>query len=163
MFNFPLKTWLYAGALAVLLGAFGWYTVHERSVQHEKDIAADKRVVDAQTIHNTEVETRAKVLTEQAVAKLKASLAAPPAADAPHLVCRTPARAGAVRADGGARPAADAAPVISAEVASIGNPDPVDFGPEIDKLFSDADATIVALQAYIQTCIDQKLCKASTP
>ncbi len=160
MFNLPLRIWLSIAAVAVIGAALVGLVLHERHVGADKVTAADARVAAAQTIHNIEVETRAKVLADQAVAKLKTSLAAPPAADAPHLVCRTAPSARAMRADGVARPAADAAAFVPAEMASVGEPDPIDFGPEIDKLFSDADATVTALQSYIQACIDQGFCKA---
>lgn len=33
----PFKGYLYGASAALLLGAFGWYTYHERAVEHAKD------------------------------------------------------------------------------------------------------------------------------
>jgi hypothetical protein len=41
----PVKGYLLAGAAVVLLSAFGWYTYHERHVEHVKDVAAATKEV----------------------------------------------------------------------------------------------------------------------
>lgn len=42
-----LRGYLIAGFVSVLLAAFGWYTYHERHVEHVKDVAAETRVVNS--------------------------------------------------------------------------------------------------------------------
>lgn len=37
-----IKDWLYAGLIVALLGGFGWYTIHERSIGEAHEIAALK-------------------------------------------------------------------------------------------------------------------------
>lgn len=40
-----LKTYLYAGILALILGLLTWGAIHERSVQHVKDVAVSTKAV----------------------------------------------------------------------------------------------------------------------
>src|ERR1700723_3265984 len=56
----PVKDWIYAGIIASLLVAFGWYTLHERAIGEKKIEAADAKVVAAQVVHNEEVENVVK-------------------------------------------------------------------------------------------------------
>lgn len=158
----PLKDWIYCGLLAGVLGAFGWYTYHERQVGEATIEAADQRAAAAQLVHNQEIETRAKTLTDAAVAAYKATVAAPPAGDAPHLVCVSPAPdRGPVPAHAGASGGAHGAAAVSGDrppdhESSVERA--VDIGPALDKLHQDADAQVTALQAYIRACQAARIC-----
>ncbi len=160
----PDHIWVYLALIAGLAGGFTWYTLHIEAKTRAADTAADQHVVDAKKIHNAEVEARAKTLTDAAVEKFKATLAAPPPAGAPHLLCRNPPRSDTGRTDGGAGPAAHA----DAGHPEAGRADPesaaeFDVGPALTKLHADADAWVTALQAYIKSCIDARICKAPAP
>ena len=87
----PTSVWVTLAAVIALALTVLWFRDHERAIQHAADVAADQRVEATQMIHNEEVEARAKVLTDNAVAAYKAEHAAPPAADAPSVVCTLPA------------------------------------------------------------------------
>lgn len=140
-------------AALLLAGLFGWYTIHERHIGRDAILAADARTVAAQVFHNKEVEDRAQVQTDAAMAAYMRTLSRPPAADAPHVVCHKPASPGPVPTDVSPRPA----PASPSDSPAAGTFDP---GPALDKLHEDADAEITALQAYVQACIDAKICKA---
>jgi hypothetical protein len=157
----PLKDWIYLGAILVLLTAFGWYTLHERQIGARNIEAADQRVVNAALIHNQEVETRAKTLTDAAVAQYKATLAAPPADDAPHLLCDTTPDRGPVPQDASARGrdhGSAAVPVSRAPDHESSVEHAIDLGPALDKLHQDADAQVTALQTYIRACQAAGIC-----
>jgi hypothetical protein len=156
----PLKDWVYCGLIAALLAGFTWYTFHERAVGQAHIKAADRRVQQAALIHNQEVETRAKTLTDAAVAAYKATVAAPAAADAPHLLCVAPGP-DHVPAHAGDRPRAHAAVDVSDtrpadHESSVEHA--VDIGPVLDKLHEDADAEVKALQAYVSACQAAGIC-----
>ena len=141
-----LRDYVYLAIVVALVGAFGWYTFHERDVQAAKDKAADQRVADAQLIHNTEVQDRATLLTTQAMDVYRRQLAAAPDRGAPHVWVRQPAAScpRPVPGDAGSGPAAPAAAAVPAAVPQS------DIGAADDKLHADADSEIRALQAQIR-------------
>lgn len=147
----PLKDWIYGGIIVGLLVAFGCYTVHERHVGAAKIEAIDARAVKAQKAHNKEVETRAKTTIDSAAAQYKAAVAAPPARDAPHIVCVNPRRGGHVSGNAGDRPRVDAGTSVPEEST-------VDPGPALDTVGRDADAQVKALQAYVTACQAAGVC-----
>ena len=163
LFKFvPLQHLVYGGIIAALLAGFGWYTYHERQIGEAQVEAADQRVAAAQLVHDEEIEIRAKTLTDAAVAAYKATVVAPPASDAPHLLCLSPAPdRGPVPTNAGNRSLAHAA----TDVPGAGPPDhessvehAIDLGPALDKLHQDSDAEVTALQAYIRACQGASLC-----
>ncbi len=60
MFGLPLKDIIYCGIIAGLLGAFGWYTIHERDIGAQHVVA--KMAVVA---HRTEVQLHTVTVTAQ--------------------------------------------------------------------------------------------------
>lgn len=154
----PLKLWMYAALLAGVMCTFTWYTYHERGIQHTKDLAADAALANAQIVNNQKVEALAQVKANTAIDAYKAALAAAPAPDAPHVrLCPRAAAASPVPANGGPGPVADE----KANDASAGPSDNgTDIGPPLDKLHEDGDAWVIALQAYVQACVDAGICKA---
>jgi hypothetical protein len=158
-----LSLYLKLAAIAALFGLFTWYTFHERNVQKAKDIAADVALTQAQIINNQKVEALAQSKADAAIAVFKAELAAAPAPDAPHLLCtRSRPAPGPVPANGGAGSSADAKTHVPETGPGTNEPAivTIDLGPQLDKLLEDADAEITVDQAYIQACIDAKICKA---
>ena len=69
MFGLPIKDILYASIILLLLGGFGWYTIHERDIGEAKEVAAlkasseklqaaaDAKVAQITAQHTTEVTT----------------------------------------------------------------------------------------------------------
>ena len=156
----PGHIWFYLALIMAASGAFTWYTLHIEAKTHAADVAADQRVVDARKIHDAEVTARAQTLTDKALAAYRATVAAPPAADAPHLVCRHAPGGGAVRADdGGAKGSNGAVDDQGGRQEDHGGPE-YDPGPPLDKLHEDADAKIKLLQDYVNACIAAGRCKA---
>lgn len=145
-----------AGAAALLIG-FLFYR-HSLIAEGEQiKIDADNRVVAAQTIHNAEVETRAKTLSEQSIKTLKDSLAKAPAADAPHVMCsvrNAPRSSGSMPQAAGNRPDTSSTAEQPTVVSGVHE---VDIGPDIDKRFADADALIKALQERVTA--DAEVCR----
>lgn len=143
----PIRLYAEIAAVILLGIAFAWYR-HSLIAQGEQNIKdADAKLVAAQVIHNTEVESRAKTLAETQLAALKTTLAAPPATDAPHLQCvlNRPSSS-PVRKDAGASAGTNAT-MEQPAVVSQSSDDP---GPDIDQRFAQDDALILALQQRIQ-------------
>jgi hypothetical protein len=147
----PYRTYLEIAAALIVLGAFWWWSAHEKAMGEQRVKEKDAQIVAARIVHNREVESRAQIIAAEQVGELKTKLAQAPAADAPKLVCarvRSDTRStDAVRKDAGPGPGLDAAAeqpgLVSRPSASY------DFGPEIDKRFADDDALIKALQERI--------------
>lgn len=149
----PIKEWLYIGAIIAILSAFSWYTYHERSVQHQKDIAADARVVAAQQIHDKEVIDKASTLAKDKIDELQNQINSKPASDAPSLrVCipKSPSPPRVPTVPSGQK--SDAVPGESTVVPEQ------DLGHELDKRFADDDARLKAAQIVLQACIDSGRC-----
>jgi hypothetical protein len=71
----PSRVWLVGGAFAALMLVIGWYTLHERHVEHAKDVAAaavvakkDNAMVAADDTHAQTTETQNATTYTQAVA-----------------------------------------------------------------------------------------------
>jgi hypothetical protein len=139
----PSKDWVYAGIIAAMLALFGWYTVHERSVEHAKDIAAavkivakDNAIVAADDSHAQTTETSSAIIYKQAVA-------VPAVADL-GIVCERPARSVSL-------PAADAIAATSVGNDPAISPTGRSFDPSGDLLTraAQADAEISYLQRRV--------------
>lgn len=149
-----LKTYLELAAAAMLLAVVAWYPHHEREVGKQQLLAQQAAVNAATAVHNQEVEDRAKVLADQSVSQFKATLAAPPAADAPHVrMCQPAANAKLVQND------ASAGPVDHAAVPGTAMVEGRDIGPPTDQKFQQLDSQVKALQGYISACQQAGICK----
>lgn len=116
----PARIWLYLGLAAVFAGAFGWYTVHERHIEHVKDIAAATAVVNKDNAIVAADDASAKTSEAQNVLIYKQAVSIPAVADI-GIVCQrapgsiplpaadsvTSAAAGNATADGGKGPSFD--------------------------------------------------------
>jgi hypothetical protein len=100
----PVTHYVYAAIIGALLAGFGWYTYHERSVEHAKDVAHAAALVQAQKVNNEQVESRAKDLAQDTIDAYKQTLAAAPQHPDAGVVCIAAARR-AVPGAGSAGPA----------------------------------------------------------
>lgn len=145
----PIKDWLYAGAIVVLLIAFAGFTHHERVVGEQKIEAADAKLAAAQVKHDMDVQNAAAGAAKDAVDEYKATLLKP--VDVPvtlsRIVCYAPAPAGgAVPGVAGASGGSDGAPALPTEAGQ-------GFDPASAVLTDgrDADAQITLLQELIRS------------
>lgn len=149
-----IKEGIYAALFLAAIGGFTWYTFHERNIGAHAVQAQDARAAAHQAAHNHKVEANAQSANTATVAQFTAVISAPPAADAPHLLCESPA-------PGGDAVPTDARPVGPPQAADVPKavPQTRDIGPADDKLHEDCDAEVTALQAVLRTCIAQGICK----
>lgn len=148
----PIKDWLYGAAIAALLGAFGAYTLHERHVEHAKDMAvaaADlakaekKAAIDTKALQDKADKAQANYESEHS--QLLAYLSANPVG--PVRLCIPSTKAGSVpgtagkdgRSNGTAPPAANILPVPAGDSGVLENASGRDIGPLLDALAAAAD------------------------
>jgi hypothetical protein len=132
----PSKDYIYCGVIAALLAGFGWYTYHERAVEHAKDLAADRKQVAALIAKDKIIADNAQLDLIEVGQHEKIVLAAPPIPNA-GLVCRSPSST-----------AVAASPSDAVQSAGKSSPVPAgSFDPSgaILTLLSDSDAQVNAL------------------
>jgi hypothetical protein len=83
----PFTHYIYAGIIGALLVGFGWYTLHERGVQHDKDVAAQLQEIQVVVKHDVEIEQTADAVVAKAETTHEELTSAPPVANL-GLVCR---------------------------------------------------------------------------
>ena len=148
--------WVKIVLIAALVGGLAYLIFSWRAsliAEGEAKVTAkDAEVVAAKMIHNQKVEDRAKDLSSKQVEELKKQLEAPPAVDAPHLVClrNNPAKTSSstvheTSSSRSSAPSTTEQPTVVQEQ---------DFGPDIDKRFADDDAMIKALQDRVRLDIE---------
>ena len=148
----PLKDWIYGGIIVALLAGFGWYTVHERHIGEAKIEASDKKVADAQIVHNKEVEDVVATKLSAAIKDYAALSPIPVPRSVPVLVCSTsggsdvPSGESAVAGSNGA----GAGVPIGAGQSDAG----FDPAPAVSVTGTDADKEIVHLQKKIKLLQD---------
>lgn len=86
-----LKTYLYAALAALLLSSFGWYTYHERSVEHAKDVAVAKQAVAVVEKKDAVIENTAETAVNSASQIYEKVVAIPSVGDI-GVVCSAPRR-----------------------------------------------------------------------
>jgi hypothetical protein len=148
----PLKDWIYVGIIVTLLAAFGVYTVHERHIGEAKIEASDKKVADAQIVHNKEVEDVVATKLSAAIKDYDALSPIPVPRAVPVLVCRT-SGGSAVPSGKGAVTGGDVAGAgvsVGAEHTDAG----FDPAPAISDTGTAADKEIVHLQKKIKLLQD---------
>ena len=148
----PVKDWIYAGIIASLLVAFGWYTLHERAIGEKKIEAADAKVVAARVVHNEEVENVVKSKLSDALKDYELAPIVPVAAAIPKLVCYS-SGGSALSGRGGPVSAGDGAGVAvpAAAAATDAGFDPA---PAISADGLDADKEILRLRAKVKLLQD---------
>lgn len=148
----PLSLKVYidiAAGVIVLLFLLWVFREGEKRIE-----AADARIVAAQVIHNDEINRRAQSAIEAAEDRFRVLFATPPIAPVHVSVCNAP-RPGPIRDDAAPATGGDGAPAVSQAVGPVR-----DIGPATDKLLEQADAQIELLQAYIDECVKQGVCRA---
>lgn len=151
----PIRDWIYLGVFVALIGAFAYYTHHERVVGEQKIVAADAIAVKKQAAAVAKVESNASVAISSALSAYNAQRAAPLAA-VPHLVCRAARSGGNVPGHAGTSGSGHDQTAVPAESTV-----PFDPAPAVVSDARDADAQITLLQAYIQSCQKAGICKAT--
>lgn len=149
----PLKDYLYAAAIAVLLIAFGLFVHHERSVGAAKVVAADQKAVAAQVERNAAVQTIANVATQLAQVKYETVIATPVTGVAPVKCLRhNPLSRGALPGAPSGAVSGDSAPVVgSANPSSAPAVSGPDLATALVTIGRDDDAKIKALQQIVAT------------
>lgn len=139
-----LKDKIYAAIIALLIAGFTWWTFHERSVQAEKDKAADQRVADAQLLNDQKVEDLVRLRLQQIQTTPPEQPLTPPS-----LVCHVSAPSGSgLPQAGGTSSSTDAKANVPAEASEGFNPSQavLQDGRDADKQIEDLQAYIRALQ-----------------
>jgi hypothetical protein len=148
----PLKDWIYGGIIVALLAAFGVYTVHERHIGEARIEASDKKVADAQIVHNKEVEDVVASKLSAAIKDYDALSPIPVPRSVPVLVCSTsggsdvPSGESAVAGSNGA----GAGVPVGAGQSDAG----FDPAPAVSATGTDADKEIAHLQKKIKLLQD---------
>lgn len=147
----PIRDYLYAGAIVILLIAFMLFVHHERSVGEAKVVAADQKAVAAQVERNTAVQAIASVATQLASQTYEHTIAAPVAHVAPIKCLRLSAlRSEPVPVTVSSTDSGNATPVSrSADIASAPAIPGPDLATALVTIGRDSDAQIKALQAII--------------
>lgn len=151
----PYSLYLKAAGVAVVLIALDVLRVHLIDEGEDKVKAADAKATAAQIVHNQEVEASAQAAINSATESYKQALAARPSVHAPHVVCNNPRSGGKLPANASSGPVNND-PSTGSTVVGTGG---VDIGPPVDKQFSDSDARVKALQAYIAQCQAAGICR----
>lgn len=85
---FPFKTYLIAALAVLLVSGFGWYTVHERHVQRDKDQAALAALVAKVQAQDVIITAQAQKNVDKETLILKQVVALPAVADL-GVVCHS--------------------------------------------------------------------------
>jgi hypothetical protein len=136
-----IKLYLYAALAALLLSGFGWYTYHERAVEHAKDVAVATKAVAKVEKQDVAIAATATTEIQHDTIIYKQAVSVPAVGDI-GVVCSAP-RGDAVPGAAVGGPVPDA--------AAVGGVGPT-FDPsgQILTIGRDADAKIVALQNIIR-------------
>jgi hypothetical protein len=147
----PLKDYLYAGAILVLVIAFMLFVHHERSVGEAKVVAADQKAVAAQVERNTAVRAIAGVATQLAQVTYEHTIAAPVTGVAPIKCLRLsaqrsrPVPVAPASAGSGDSPAVSGRPDFT-DTQAVPGPD---LATALVTIGRDSDAQIKALQQVV--------------
>jgi hypothetical protein len=151
----PLKDWIYAGALALLLILFATYTHHERALGAARIIAADaaaldkaQHIADLQTAALKQKAEDASHAHDQELADLRSYRASHPVharvcGAASHSVPGVPATGGSDPGHAGTSP-----PSGGVQPVSAGDNGSDDLGPMLELLAGRADKLSAQLREY---------------
>jgi hypothetical protein len=158
----PLTNYMWAGLLALILACVGVFAYHERSVQHDKDLAANAKLAAAAAIHNADVQRLAEAQLAIAGAKHDETVSKP-VSDVPDVgLCHykpaprpaTVPAAGTVRGTGGA-PAGQgqSTPVRGSDPGTLVAVGDADVARHLLEVGRDADADLALDEAEIAALI----------
>ena len=144
----PLKDYIYAAVIALLLIGFGLFVHHERGIGEAKVLAADAKVVAIQKAHDTDVQNAATAATSEAIKSYVKTIAKPVTGTAPIRVlngalCRSPVPAAA--SGNGAVAGAGSGADVSAADRDAGQA----LSDGLVTVGRDADAEVIALQTEV--------------
>jgi hypothetical protein len=142
----PIRDYIYAGALVVLLIGFGLFVHHERAIGEAKVISADQKAAAIAEQRDTALTAAAALANNISEGKYEKIIQSPPVrVAAPVGLCHSapdasmPSTAGS---DQGGSNAADNGNEDASIVSTLS-----DFATNAVKIAVDADAQIAALQA----------------
>lgn len=87
--TFPLKTYLIAAAAVAALSWLGWFALHERKIEHAKDVAVATAAVARVTKADVVIEAKANTEIQHEQIIYKQIVALPPVGDL-GIVCGAP-------------------------------------------------------------------------
>lgn len=149
-----IKQYIDIAAAAAVAGFLVWLSVHFYHKGRDAQLQADAKVVEAQRIHNEEVNRLVAIRLDDALVVYRRTVAAPPLAPVHVSVCHV-SSSSAVTANEPASAGGDGKASVPPPVGPVR-----DIGPATDQLLEQADAQITLLQTYIQTCVDKGICRA---
>jgi hypothetical protein len=132
----PIKDLIYGGAIAIILGAFGWYTVHERHEGEAVIVAADTKLAATVAAKDKIIHDNAQLELVDVGNHEKIAIAAAPVPNA-GLVCKSPGSTSVASS-----PGHSGQPVSQGEPVQSGSFDP---SGAILTLLRDSDAQVNAL------------------
>lgn len=145
--TFPLKDYLYVGAIVALLAGFGIYTYHERAVGAAGIKAQDAALAAEQKQHRQDVTDVAQGKTVK-IGDTYVAITHTAIPDSPHVVCYQPPHRAAV-------PQAASDPGVPAGTSDVPTANSYDPGPPLDAVGRNADARINALIDLVYTLLGQ--------
>lgn len=139
---FPLKTYLIAAAAIALASWLAWFAMHERNVEHKKDVAVATAAVARVTKADAVIETKTNTEIQHDQVIYKQIVALPPVGDL-GIVCSAPGGNTVPSAPGGDGGGQREAGGLHGEL----------FDPSRDILTRsrDSDALVADLQAEVAT------------
>jgi|ERR1019366_2167279 hypothetical protein len=145
--TFPIKDYIYAACILVLVIGFSLFIRHERSVGEAKVVAADQKAVAAQVERNTAVQTVANVATQLAQVNYEHTIVAPVVnAPVPVRLCNLALRSRALPEPAVAVPSGSPTTDIGSTNADS-TAELQRFADSAVAIARDADARVIALQA----------------
>jgi hypothetical protein len=148
----PIRDWIYLGVFVALIGAFAYYTHHERVVGAQKVVAANVVAAQKQAAAVAKVESSAKAEIQSAT-QAYASAVAAASLPAPSLVCHSTAASRSVPGHAGPSSGGNGISSVPAE-SSV----PFDPAPGVLDNDKQADSQVRLLQSYIRACQAAGLC-----
>jgi hypothetical protein len=158
--QFEVYIWAAVAIIAVI--GFSVYTHQQREIGRQQIIAKDAELVHAKEIKDAEVEARAAVLVERALADYKANIAKPVADAHVVRVCQPAAR----RPDQGPKdgrpaPGDHGAGGLPGDVVGEDALPGRDIGQATETILRDATERVRVLQEYIRECQRSGVCKTN--
>ncbi len=148
----PIRVYVMLAGLAALLGGLFAFALHERDVQHQKDMAKAQAALNAALLHNAELEhqwaAKLKAAEDAHAKELTDNAAAAAAHPMPSVrLCHNPSNSplpstttapASVAAGPGSVPGGDAVPAAGPEL-----------GPGLELLSRSADSVVAACRVLV--------------
>lgn len=156
-----IKAYLYGALLVGLLGVVAWFAHHERTIQADKDHAAQAAADAKEIAHVNKVTADATATVQDLQVRLATTLAAPPPNPVVVRLCQRPAvSVPAGTSDQGAGPGSNGTGGPSAGVAGSSEQGP-DIGPGTEVILNRLKGKLDYLQGYVRACQSAGVCDAS--